>query len=206
MKTPISISLAIGVGVVVLAGYFIPTGLLQNLRQILVEWAGILAAVALIVGISNLYYVHWNKMNAGEAGSFYSFILVLSLTATLILVGWFGPVHSISLWIFNYLQVPIESSLMALLAVILVYITIRMIRRRIDSLSVLFIITAVFILVATSPLLSNMPAIGELRTWVSQVPAVAGARGILIGVVLGIVATGLRIMMGADRPYGGQDG
>jgi hypothetical protein len=31
----------------------------------------------------------------------------------------------------------------------------------------------------------------------------AGARGILLGVALGTVATGLRILIGADRPYGG---
>jgi len=31
----------------------------------------------------------------------------------------------------------------------------------------------------------------------------AGIRGILMGVALGSIATGLRILMGADRPYGG---
>jgi hypothetical protein len=203
MKYPVATAFAVGAGLVVLLGYLIPVGLLHNLRQLLVEWAGILAAVALLVGISNLYYVHWSKMYAGQVGSFYSLVLVVSLTATIILVGWFGPVHNVSLWIFNYIQVPIESSLMALLAVILVFIIIRMLRRRIDHLSVIFTITAVFTLITTSLLLSEVSVLGGLRTWIIQVMAVAGARGILIGVVLGIVATGLRILIGADRPYGG---
>jgi hypothetical protein len=30
-----------------------------------------------------------------------------------------------------------------------------------------------------------------------------GARGILIGVSLGILTTGLRVLFGTDRPYGG---
>jgi hypothetical protein len=29
----------------------------------------------------------------------------------------------------------------------------------------------------------------------------AGARGILLGVALGTVATGLRVLLGIDRPY-----
>jgi hypothetical protein len=32
---------------------------------------------------------------------------------------------------------------------------------------------------------------------------VAGARGILLGVALGSLTTGLRILIGADRPYSG---
>jgi len=203
MKTPVATGLAIGVGLVVLLGYFIPVGILSNLRQLLVEWAGILAAVALLVGIFNLYYVHVSKIRAGHEENFYSYVLVISLTATIILVGWFGPVHSVSRWIFNHIQVPIESSLMALLAVILVYMIIRMLRRRIDHLSIIFVITAVFMLITASFFLYEMPVLSEVRKWIIQVMAVAGARGILIGIVLGIIATGLRVLIGTDRPYSG---
>ena len=31
-----------------------------------------------------------------------------------------------------------------------------------------------------------------------------GARGLLIGIALGVLMTGLRIIFGVDRPYGGQ--
>ncbi|MFU8771754.1 MAG: hypothetical protein ACNA8H_04955 [Anaerolineales bacterium] len=203
MRAPISVGLAIFVGFVVLLGYFFPNGILQNLRLLLVEWAGILAAVALLVGISNLYYVHWLKISSGHVDRFYSIVLVVSLTVTIILVGWFGPVHRVSMWIFNYIQVPIESSFMALLAVILVYLIIRMLRRRFDHFAFIFTITAIITLAASSLLLQETTILGDLRTWISQVPAVAGARGILIGMVLGIIATGLRILIGSDRPYDG---
>jgi hypothetical protein len=39
--------------------------------------------------------------------------------------------------------------------------------------------------------------------WVTQVLALGGARGILIGVALGALTTGLRVLFGVDRPYGG---
>jgi hypothetical protein len=45
---------------------------------------------------------------------------------------------------------------------------------------------------------------GELpiiKDWILNVPTLAGVRGILLGVALGTIATGLRILLGADRPY-----
>jgi hypothetical protein len=42
-----------------------------------------------------------------------------------------------------------------------------------------------------------------IRNLLSHGLASGGARGILIGVALGTIATGLRILMGVDRPYGG---
>jgi len=43
-----------------------------------------------------------------------------------------------------------------------------------------------------------------VRPWISQVWALGGARGILIGVGLGALLTGLRVLFGIDRPYGGK--
>jgi hypothetical protein len=43
----------------------------------------------------------------------------------------------------------------------------------------------------------------DLRAWISQVWAAGGARGILLGVALGATATGLRVLLGTERPYGG---
>jgi len=70
---------------------------------------------------------------------------------------------------------------------------------------VIFILTAFLILLGTAPLygFGDIPLLNGLRRWIAQVPAMAGARGILIGVALGTIATGLRVLIGADRPYGG---
>ncbi len=43
---------------------------------------------------------------------------------------------------------------------------------------------------------------GELRAWWSQVWAAGAARGLLLGVALGATVTGLRVLLGSDRPYG----
>jgi hypothetical protein len=204
MRAPFSAAIAIAIGLIILSGYFLPFGILISLRVVLLEWAVTLAAIALLVGIGNLFYVHWRKATQAQPNSLYSIVLLVSLVLTLAIVGWFGPTHNYSLWIFNNIQVPIESSLMAILAILLAYAIVRLLRRQINLFSLIFVVTTVVILVATAPIFGvDVPGLNELRTWVSQVPAVAGARGILLGVALGILATGVRILVGADRPYGG---
>jgi hypothetical protein len=203
LKNPIYAAVAIGVGLVVLAGYFLQIDILVNLRIILLNWGTILVAVALLVGVVNLFTVHWRKLTGDQPNKANSIALLVGLTITLAISGWFGPTTPVSLWIFNYIQIPIEASLMALLSVVLIYAGVRLLRRKPNLLTITFIATAVVILLMSGHLFGiDIPGLAALRIWIGKVPAVAGARGILLGVSLGIIAAGLRILMGADRPYG----
>ncbi|TFG49168.1 MAG: hypothetical protein E4H33_02845, partial [Anaerolineales bacterium] len=73
LNSPISTAIAMGVGIVVLAGYFIPS--ITNIRFILLRTGLVLSAVALLVGIINLVSVHIKKMGAESENSGYSLIL-----------------------------------------------------------------------------------------------------------------------------------
>ncbi len=204
MRNLVFTAIAIAVGLVVLIGYFIQLDLLVNLRVVLLEWATLLVAVALLVGVVNLVSVHWRRSISDHPKRVNSMILIVALAITLGVAGILGPTSPFSLWIFNYIQIPIEGSLMAILAVVLIYAGVRLLRRKPNLLSIVFIATAVVILLMTGPLFGiDIPGLAELRIWIGKVPAVAGARGILLGISLGIVAAGLRILIGADRPYGG---
>jgi hypothetical protein len=66
----------------------------------------------------------------------------------------------------------------------------------------LFAAAAVVVLVGSVPFTQIIsPLIPETKEWIVNVPALAGVRGILLGVSLGIIATGLRVLTGLDRPY-----
>ena len=204
MKNPLFPAITIGVGIIVLLGYFLQVDLLVNLRIVLLEWATILVATALLIGVINLFVVHWRKSTTDQPNRANSIALLVGLVMTLGVAGWFGPTDPYSMWIFNYILIPIEASLMGILAVVLVYAGVRLLRRKPNLLSIVFIATAVIILLMTGPLFGiDVPGLSELRIWIGKVPAVAGGRGILLGISLGIVAAGLRILIGADRPYGG---
>jgi len=207
LKIPLSVSIVIGVGVVVLLGYFIEIPVLAIVQQVLLEWALILAAAALLVGVINLLSVHFRRVSGRQKNGAYSMILVSSLLLTFALGALFGPKSDLSLWVFNHVQVPVESSLMGLLAVVLAFACVRMLWRRLNPFSLLFLATVLVMLLGAAPIMGiEIPGLhgpDGLRALIAQVPAVAGARGILIGIGLGTIATGLRVLMGADRPYGG---
>jgi hypothetical protein len=195
---------AIIAGVLVLLGYFFPD-ILGWLQALLLQWAVIIAAFALILGVLNLFSVHGKKIRTGQPGAGYSIVLLIALVATILVVGITGPTSFWSLWLFNHVQVPVEISLVAILAVVLVYASARLLSRRMNWFTVLFLAVVLIVLLGSAPLfmVGNIGVLSSLRSVISQVLSVAGARGLLIGVALGTIATGLRILMGVDRPYGG---
>jgi hypothetical protein len=205
MRTPISTAVAILVGLMILLGYFVPLEPLLSFRVMLLQWTVILAAFALLVGVVNLFRVHWTKVKTGQPANFYSFALIVALGLTLAVVGYYGPTSTPSVWIFSYIQVPVEASLMALLTIVLAYAGVRLLHRRLNALAIVFLLTVLVVLLGTAPLLfiGEAPVLNLIRDLIVQIPAVAGARGLLLGIALGAIATGLRILMGADRPYGG---
>ena len=216
-KSPVSVAIAMSFGLVVLLGYFFGTNtagqptMLGTLRDIFLKGAVVLSAVALLVGIANLLSVHMGKIQRGKDVG-YSTLLLVAMTGTIAIgifdiarmyIGGESNFQWIQ-WIFENIQLPIETSLMAILAVSLTYAAARLLGRRMTIFSAIFVGALVLILLGTIPQFAvTLPFLGNLRTWIVQVPAVGGARGILLGVALGTIATGIRILMGSDRPYRG---
>lgn len=92
---------------------------------------------------------------------------------------------------------------MAMLAVTLIYASIRLFQRRMDVTSVLFLVAALLFMLAMMPTPFG-PVPGDwLILMVEGAIARGGARGLLIGIALGTLLTGLRVLFGMDRPYGG---
>jgi hypothetical protein len=200
----VALVLTVFIGLIVLVGYFIPT--VAPIQSVLLNWAIILAGSAALVGVLNLILVHGTKITQREKGTFYSAILLVCLFATLLFGIVLGPVHPGMRLLVNAIIVPVEASLMALLAVTLLYASIRLLRRRTNLMSILFIATALLMLIGSVTLpFGEIGALNNfLRPWFQHVLALGGARGILIGVALGTLITGLRVLFGVDRPYGGK--
>jgi len=200
----VAAGVAIAFGLLVLLGYFVPVNMLLEIRLALVQWAVVMAAFAVLVGVFNLLGVHWHKIRTRQKGLAYSILLIFSLFATAVL-GIAGGTNGLVLnFTLDAIIFPAEAALMALLAVTLIYASARLLRRRADAMSFIFLSIAVVILLISAPLPFGKIPGGEVVEWfVTQFFAVAGARGILIGVALGAVTTGLRVLFGIDRPYGG---
>jgi hypothetical protein len=193
---------AIAAGILILGGYFFPA--LAGMQTLLLNWAIILTGVAALVGIFNLISVHADKVRRGEKGGIYSALLVISLIVTFLFGIFLRPEHSAMQVVMNGIIIPTEAALMGILTISLLYAAIRLLRRRVDVMSILFLLTAALLLLGSATLpFGDIPVVGTVARWVTQVWVLGGVRGILIGVALGALTTGLRVLFGADRPYGG---
>lgn len=217
MKSPFATALAVIVGLIVLAGFFIPLevvpagGLadtLLSVRTLVLDWAGILLAFATLVGVFGLVSTHLRRMRARRNPDRYSILLIIFFIGT-VLYGLYaytvGQDTARFLQIVNAVQIPVEASLMAVLAVVLTLASVRLFQRRRGIIPVVFVLSALLFLLMNSGLLaslSGVPGLGSFLGWLQILPA-AGGRGILLGVALGSIMAGLRILFGAERPYSG---
>jgi hypothetical protein len=128
------------------------------------------------------------------------------LIATIVFGFLFRPDSEIMVMVFNYIHLPIETSLMALLPITLAVAGFRLVSQKRDWASMVFAGTAFLVLLGTVqwPFFSDeiFVNLSGLRDWLVQVLASGGARGILLGVALGAIVTGLRVLLAVDRPYG----
>ncbi len=205
MKAPLATSLALAVGLLVLLGYFLPLGPLAVVRSLFLQWAILLAATALLAGVFQMVLTHGMLLQTQPAEeAAYSLVLIVGLVLAFGLTMVEGLGGRAVVWMMDYIILPTAGSLLALLSLTLIYASVNLLRRRGGLLSLLFVSTLLLILLGTAalPRWGTLPLLSDtLRPWIAQVPAAAGARGILLGVALGILATALRVLLGSDRPY-----
>lgn len=197
---------AIVVGLFVLADLLVSqwagqaAGIIKGIGFFLISWATIVIAFALLLGFVNVITVHLNRIRGRKPGSIYSGVLLVSLLGTL-LFGIAGPTSPNTQFIFEYILQPLEATFFALLALFIATAAFRAFRIR-NLETFFFVLFAVIVLLGQVPVsIYIWPEFPVIKDWILNVPVLAGVRGILLGVALGTIATGLRVLIGADRPY-----
>jgi hypothetical protein len=197
VKRSVATAIAISVGLFVLLDFFIQNAFIGTLKFVFVRWAIIVAAFAMVLGFFNVLIAHLNKILRLKQGRFYSIFLILAMMIVLILGLIEGPQGSLTSRIFQYVLFPLQATIFSLLAFFVATAAYRAFRLH-SWESALLVITGVIVLLGQVPL---WRALTTFKEWILRVPNMAGARGILLGVALGTVATGLRVLLGIDRPY-----
>ncbi|MCD6554836.1 MAG: hypothetical protein J7M16_12610 [Anaerolineae bacterium] len=198
----IYVVIAGAVGVIVLLGFFVEIeGLhLQDIQTILLDWAVTVAAFAFLLGAVNVVRVNLMRIRQRKGG-LYSMVTLAAMLFVLAFGLTDGPHSLVVQWTFEWVLVPLQATLFSLMAFFVVIAAWRVFRLR-SLESALLLLVGVLILVSQVPL--KFPWAEDLtgfKNWILAVPAMAGARGIILGVTLGIVTTGLRLLLGIDRPY-----
>ena len=198
----VSTVVAMTVGLLVLADFFVNSDSINALGLYLVRAASVVAAFALVLGMVNVLTVHLGKVYTRDRSWGYSMVLLGSMFLTLgvgFITG--GPASPQMQQLFEVVLFPLEATLFSLLGFFVVTAAFRAFRVK-NFETGLFVTFAIIVLLGQVPigamLWDQLPVI---KDWVLDVPALSGARGILLGVALGTVATGLRVLLGLDRPY-----
>ena len=183
---------------------------LATVGAILTQMVAVTAAFAVILGVLNLLSVHTRRIGRGGVNAFYSVITILAaiVVVALHLADRAGLLTSVepadtarsfvSLTVLDSVQVAMESALGGLIAFFLVYAVYRMLRRRLSGWNLLFAVALIVALLGYAPI-TALGGFGAVRDWLMNVLVQSGARGILIGVALGTVVVGVRLLLGQDR-------
>jgi hypothetical protein len=205
IKRGLPLAIAIFFGLLTLVGLLLP---LPALTDLILGWVGVLAAVALVLGVLNLLAVHAQRATAEN--NLYSLVLIVSILA----VWGLAITDALSITTnglakaFNWVQVPLESALASLMAFFLLFLGFHMFKSRQRNIGViLFWLTATLILFSNVFITTTiLPA--SIRNLFVQIQAIindyiviAGVRGLLIGIALGVITMSLRLLLGLDQPY-----
>jgi hypothetical protein len=218
----VSLAIAVGAGLITLTLMLVrfePGSDFAFALPTFLDWATTLSAAALLVGILNLLAVHFRKVSVFNLTSMYSIAFFVAFFGVLFM--WIVAASSrvflapedplraemVGLgqgtvdFAFRYIQTPVEASLTGILAVVLTLAGARLIRTRRHWSAFIFVAVALFLIISLAPL-SLLSFLPDLRDILIQPFAEGAARGILLGVALGVIATGLRVIIGVDQPYG----
>ncbi|MGQ9459426.1 MAG: hypothetical protein ACUVXH_02170 [Anaerolineae bacterium] len=203
MRRILPTTAALAAGFLVLLDLFVQNPYLDLIGWVLTDWAAILAAFALLAGAYNVLASHFRRVGRREQGWPYSLALILALWVVLVvgLLDPSGPQGAMVSWVFRYVQFPLQATFFALLAFYVATAAYRAFQvHRPEAL--LMLVAGLVVLIGRSPVGMWLgEALPRAAQWIVAVPTTAGVRGVLLGVALGTVATGLRLLMGMDRPY-----
>jgi hypothetical protein len=194
------------VGVLVTLDPFLVDDQLHGAAVSLQDFATVLAAFALGLGAITLTVVHGGRIAKRSKGVFDSITLVVSLWIVVAVGLVFGVPSGLYQFQFVNVYTPLFTAVFALLAFFIMTAAYRSFTVR-NLEATIFLLAGIFVVLRNAPvaewLWSGFSTIGS---WVLDVPNTAGQRGILIGAAIGVVALGVRVMLGLERGYlGGRE-
>lgn len=171
------------------------------------EYWQIIFAFALLVGAASFLRVNLKSIERRESIPFRVVSILGFVSMPVLALIWGIRGGTPFMWIFDNIQVPMQSTVFALLAFFVASASFRGFRARSVPAAVL-LASAVLTLLARSDvsglLTQHLPDAAE---WVRNYPSMSARRAILIGIGLGSLTTSLRVILGIERTWlGGERG
>jgi hypothetical protein len=229
LRSKIPLFVAFFAGLIPIVSLYIPkrfmsgdTGMSPRLDQ----WLIIVAAFALLLGITNVFSVNNRKIARREPGWPFALVLLVGLVVTGGL-GIYGAISKQGIGLlpdgsstpFNWITVNVfqslQSTIFALLAFFMASAAVRAFRARNTEATILLIAGGIVmagrvplleLLASPFPPLQPLAAswsqgLGKATEWIMNVPNGAAQSGIIIGAALGGASMAIRVILGIERGY-----
>jgi len=200
-----------GIGLFMILSFFVPHQLVSVPSDFLQSCAVIVVAFGYVLGGANALRVNFDTIYKRGDGWQYKIVLVAALL-TMVVVGaiegkGFQGEHTRFTWLYNNLYSPMQSTMFSLLAFFIASAAFRAFRIRTVEAGLLAA-AALIVMIGRVPvgdwLTGMLPAhlrLSSLQEWIMDNPQNSAKRAILIGAALGVMATGLRVILGLERSY-----
>ena len=200
---PVLVTFAVGAALIAL--FFIPHHQAQAVNAEILEWATIVYAFALILGSISLWQTHARKVRNRIEGWPFSLVTMAMLVGVTGLGIIYGTADGTPVYaIYQSVNAPLASTMFALLAFFIASAAFRAFRAR-NLEATLLLVTAVLMMIGRVSIGEFLwPGFPAFTEWLLDVPNLAAKRAIAIGVGLGAVSTGLKIILGIERSYLGR--
>ncbi|MBD3256872.1 hypothetical protein GF377_00470 [candidate division GN15 bacterium] len=168
---------------------------------VLNEYWQIIFAFALLVGAVSFARVNLKSIERGDSVPYRVVSLVGLLAMPVVALIWGIKGGTPFMWIFNNIQVPMQSTVFALLAFFVASASFRGFRARSVPAAVL-LASALLTLLARSDIGGVFSDwFPQAAEWVRSHPSMSARRAILIGIGLGSLTTSLRVIVGIERTW-----
>ncbi len=213
MRRTIPLLIVMVGGIMMMIQFFIPHQASQAVFSLYTDYVPVIGGFALILGVGSLTRVHYHKVRRRAENWQYS-LLVLIFLYLMPLFGIILPASvggqaegpSVFHFLYNYAQIPIQSTMFSLLAFYIASAAFRAFRAR-SAMATVLMLAAIIVMMGQVPIGDFLgkwfPATG---LWILRFPNLAGKRAIQLGVGFGILATNLKIIFGVERNWLGGAG
>jgi hypothetical protein len=188
-------------GSILIVNHFFKIPRLDPIATQMQNWGIIIAAFALAMAAVNLLRIHTVRIIRGGLKALPSAVLVAGLLVTAFFGIAFGTKDKTFSFIFSNMYTPLAAAFYAMTAFHLASASYRAFRARSAQAAVL-LVTGVLLMLGRAPIGEaiwiKFPAIAN---WIMGVGNLAGSRGIMISIAVGVIGVSMRVLVGIDRAH-----
>ncbi|MFH0848427.1 MAG: hypothetical protein V1857_02860 [archaeon] len=199
---PLAISFV--VGILMIANYFTTSTLLKDVARNAQTWVVIISTIALALGVANLTVLHGRNIRSKGSNWYLSSWLLFIMYLTIVLGVGLSTSNAFFRLIYDNLYLNPYNAVVTLLCFSTFAAGYRAFRiRSFETLA--FLVCAAFVMLTLAPigeiLWDGIPVIGS---WIMNIPSVGSMRGLMFGAAVGLIAVGIKTLLGIERGWLGR--